>query len=60
MLTYLHTKFRIGRHHWESCGEEKLYDPANPSIQTAVKIRRRCACGLMLTKLESTGNLAAV
>ncbi|WP_443748170.1 hypothetical protein [Asticcacaulis solisilvae] len=55
MLTLLHTKFGIGPHRWQAFGEEKLFDPENPSVQTAVKIRRRCACGTMLTTMETTG-----
>lgn len=60
MLTYLHNKYHIGPHRWYAFGEEKLFDPANPSVQTAVKIRKRCACGLVLTTLEATGNIAAL
>ncbi len=60
MQTYLHTKFRIGPHKWHAFSEEKLFDPADPSIQTAVKIRKRCACGVMLTTIEPTVNLTAL
>ncbi len=59
MQNYLHTKFRIGPHTWQPLGEEKLFDPANPSVHTATKIRKRCACGMMLTTIEPTGNAAA-
>jgi len=59
MQAYLHSKFRIGPHSWHAFSEEKLFDPANPSIHTATKIRKRCACGMMLTTIEPTGNTAA-
>lgn len=60
MLTYLHNKFHIGPHRWHAFSEEKLFDPANPSIQTAVKIRRRCDCGVVLTTLDTTPNIATL
>jgi len=60
MLTLLHTKFHIGPHRWQAFGEEKLYDPGNPSVHTATKIRKRCACGMVLTTLETTGHVAPV
>ncbi len=59
MLTLLHTKFGIGPHHWQAMGEEKLYAPEDPSVHTATKIRKRCACGMVLTTLETTGHVAA-
>jgi hypothetical protein len=58
MLTWLHTKFHIGPHRWQPFGEEKLFDPENPSVHTATKIRKRCACGVVLTTLETTGRSA--
>lgn len=60
MLTWLHTKFHIGPHRWQPFGEEKLFDPGNPSVQTATKIRKRCACGMVLTTIEATGHGAPV
>lgn len=59
MQAYLHSKFHIGPHDWHLFNEEKLFDPANPAIHTATRIRKRCACGKMLTTIEPTGNAAA-
>lgn len=58
MLNMLHTKYGIGPHHWRPFGEEMLFDPEDPSVHTATKVRKRCACGKMLTTIHPTGYVA--